>query len=55
MRELGPDSLEKLDRLIGVAHDAGEVNRELSRFARGVGASVIGAHQITCSDESERE
>ena len=49
------ESLELFDRFIGRTLEADEVNRQLTRFARQFGARVVGAHQITCSDESERE
>ncbi len=45
--------MDSLDALIGVERPLDAVSSVLRAFAEGVGASVVGAYQICCSDESE--
>ena len=54
MRDAAP-IIERLEKLIGVEHGLDEVNYALKFAARQAGAPVVGAHHVTCSDESERE
>lgn len=44
-----------LKALIGVEHGIDEVCYALKNAVRGLNPAVVGAHQINCSDESERE
>ena len=46
---------EKLAKLVGREHDLDDVSRALRDCAEGYKAQTIGAYQLTCSDESERE
>ena len=46
---------ERLRELIGREHDLDTVSWELKRYAQDLRAPVVGAYQISCSDESERE
>ncbi len=46
---------ERLRELVGREHDMDSVNWELKRYAHVIRAPVVGAYQISCSDESERE
>jgi hypothetical protein len=55
-QELDADvQLATLKNLVGAEHSQDVVCRALRHFAEDLGAPVVGAHQITCSDESERE
>jgi hypothetical protein len=47
--------MERLLDLIGREHDVDEVARTLYTIADELRAPVVGAMQVTCSDESERE
>ncbi|MCB9792682.1 MAG: hypothetical protein H6741_08115 [Alphaproteobacteria bacterium] len=44
-----------LQRLVRAEHDLHHVSRALATFARDLQPSVVGAVQVNCSDESERE
>jgi hypothetical protein len=44
-----------LKALIGVEHSIDEVSHALRNAVRSLHPTVVGAHQINCSDESERE
>lgn len=48
-------SLEYLHRLIGREHPLDELSSALRTYARALQPAVIGAYQISCSDESEKE
>jgi hypothetical protein len=47
--------MDRLHELLGRELDVTEVARKLYEFAGNVRAPVVGAMQVTCSDESERE
>jgi hypothetical protein len=47
--------MPRLHELIGIECDLGEVSNALRQFAQELDAPVVGAHQIACSDEAERE
>lgn len=47
--------MERLHELLGRELDVTEVARKLYEYAGNVHAPVVGAMQVTCSDESERE
>jgi hypothetical protein len=47
--------MKLLRELIGVERGLGEVAAALPDAARSVAAPVVGALQVTCSDESELE
>ncbi len=46
---------EKLSALIGKEHRLDEVSHLIRSAVRDLRPAVVGAHQINCSDESERE
>jgi hypothetical protein len=48
-------ALAYLSSRIGTETDPSQVVNALSQFARLSGAAVVGAHQVCCSDETERE
>jgi len=47
--------ISALKALIGVEHSLEEVCYALKNQIQDIGPTVVGAHQINCSDESERE
>lgn len=47
--------MERFREVIGVATDLDDVSRKLRDAVRRLDAGAVGAHQINCSDESERE
>ncbi|MCG3136909.1 MAG: hypothetical protein HJJLKODD_00747 [Phycisphaerae bacterium] len=47
--------LQNLDAMIGQEHDLDSVNDALRRYVQLMGTRMIGAIQITCSDEAELE
>jgi len=48
-------ALADLSSQIGLESNPNQVAGALARFARLLGAAVVGAHQVCCSDETERE
>lgn len=50
MRDFGP-----IAPLIGGEHALDDVSFKIGQYARSARAAVVGAYQVTCSDESERE
>jgi hypothetical protein len=46
---------ERIRRSFGVEHDIEHVSRELKYYAQSFHAPRVGAHLITCSDETEQE
>lgn len=47
--------MTELQALIGVETGLGRVSNALRQFAQELGAPVVGACHVTCSDEAERE
>jgi hypothetical protein len=47
--------MDELRKLIGVEATLDEVNTALREDTRRIGAAVVGAHEISCSDESQLE
>lgn len=47
--------MERLQKLIGKGSSMRKVSDRIFRFAHDLRPAVVGAHQINCSDESERE
>ena len=45
----------RLEELVGVETDLARVSGIVQEFARTLGAPVVGAYHVTCSDESEWE
>lgn len=47
--------MTRLRDLIGIESDLGRVSGALRQFAQELGAPVVGAYHVTCSDEAEWE